>query len=191
MSSQPAPHQTDLHEDEIRIMRAAQRDPSLFAPLYERYFDRIYAYCLRRTSNAQEAEDLTSQVFTRVLTALQSYRGGMVAAWLFQIAHNIVINHYRGRRPILSLDDLDLSGDDEGESALEQIARAEEGRVLQQLIAALPDDHRTLLSLAIDAGLNSYEIGAALGKNPTTVRVQIHRIIKQLRERFIDWERRQ
>src|SRR5690242_143201 len=89
-AAQAAPAAAD---DEARILQRAQQHPAAFAPLYERYFARIYAYCLRRASSPQEAEDLCSQVFTRALTGLHTYRGGSVPAWLFRIAHNVVANH--------------------------------------------------------------------------------------------------
>lgn len=165
-------------------MQKARHNPTAFAPLYERYFDRVYAYCWRRTSNAQEAEDLCSQIFTQALTGLPSYRGGLVAAWLFQIAHNVVVNHYRRRKPMAALDDFDFAD----EASADAFERAEAGneRLLQDLIDDLPDEQRNLLSLTLDAGLTSKEIGAALGKSPVAVRVQVHRILKKLRERYLN-----
>lgn len=176
-------HAADQAEAEIeaRLMRLAQGDPALFAPLYERYVARIYAYCLRRCEGEDEAEDLCSQVFTKALTGLHTYRGGLVSAWLFQIAHNVVANHYRARRQVFPLDSLDPPDD----SMAESIEQAEEGRILNALVAALPDDQRDLLSLALDGGLTSQEAGAVLGKSAGAVRVQLHRIVKQLRERYL------
>ena len=89
--------------DEARWIVAARTKPAAFAPVYEHYVDRIYAYCARRTS-PPEAEDLTSLVFARALAAVHDYRGGSVAAWLFRIAHNVVVNHYRDHHPALALD---------------------------------------------------------------------------------------
>ncbi|MFN8374394.1 MAG: sigma factor [Anaerolineae bacterium] len=109
-------------DDEVRLMQQAQRNPALFAPLYERYVDRVYAYCRRRAASPQDAEDLCSMVFARALAGLHTYQGGHVAAWLFRIAHNVVVNHYRGRVPLVPLDD-DFSADDLHFDAVE---RAEE-----------------------------------------------------------------
>jgi RNA polymerase sigma-70 factor, ECF subfamily len=169
-------------DDEVLLMRQARGNPVLFAPLYERYVDRVYAYCRRRAATTQDAEDLCSMVFARALAGLHTYEGGQVAAWLFRIAHNVVVNHYRAHRPLEPLDDDFTSFDDD---SLEHIERAEDGRILTELIAHLPDDQRNLLSLAVDAGLNSQQIGALLGKNAGAVRVQLHRLFKSLRERLI------
>src|SRR4051794_31143405 len=89
--------------EEADLLRAARTDASAFAPLYERYFPRIYAYCLRRAGAAM-AEDLSSQIFTRALANLRTYRGGSVGAWLFRIAHNTVVNYLRDRRIQAPLD---------------------------------------------------------------------------------------
>ncbi|MDX1992472.1 MAG: sigma-70 family RNA polymerase sigma factor [bacterium] len=167
--------------EEARLLRLAQHDPSAFAPIYEHYFDRVYHYCLRRVDDPQEAEDLCSQVFTRVLTGLHTYRGGLFAAWLFQIAHHVVVNHYRARRvPFVSLDTLDLPDD----TTWDTLEEAEAGRLLGQLIAELTDEQRELVALMLDAELTSSEIGAILGKSAGAVRIQLHRIIKALRERY-------
>jgi RNA polymerase sigma-70 factor, ECF subfamily len=165
--------------DEAELMRRAMRDPSQFAPLYERYFDRIYAYCRRRTDHAQEAEDLCSQVFGRALAGLHTYRGGNVAAWLFQIAHNTVAKHYRSQRPTTALDDLDSFATDTDD--MDTHEDHERSAAIAQQVASLPNDQRELLALMIDGELTSAEAGAILGKSAGAVRVQLHRVIERLR----------
>ncbi len=166
---------------EAQLMQAAQTDAAQFAPLYERYFDRVYAYCLRRSASTQEAEDLCSQVFTKALTGLHSYRGGMVAAWLFRIAHNVVVNHYRDRTMTVALDEFEPTDD----GLFDQAERAEDRRILGALVADLPSEQRDLLALTVDAGLTSQAAGDILGKSAVAVRVQLHRLLRQLRERYV------
>lgn len=177
-----------VHAHEVQLMLMARDNPALFEPLYEAYFDRIYAYCRRRSHSTQDAEDLCSQVFTRAITGLHTYRGGMVAAWLFQIAHNVVVRHYQQQSRAYQhdqpgLDDIDIA--DDSAAFWEQIEMDDDARILEQALTELPDEHRDLLAMSLDGGLNSNEIGAILGKSPSAVRVQIHRIIKGLRERYI------
>lgn len=174
----PAPQ--DTASEEARLMSLARAHSEAFAPLYERYFPRVYAYCLRRVDDPQEAEDVCSQVFTRALTGLHSYRGGLVSAWLFRIAHNVVVNHYRARRAVVPLEDYDAAD----ESAGERFEQVEADGLLRSLVASLPDEQRDLLALTIDAGLTSEEAGAALGKSAGAVRVQLHRIVKHLRQSY-------
>jgi RNA polymerase sigma-70 factor (ECF subfamily) len=180
--------------EEVRILEWARTEPARFAALYERYFPRVYGYCLRRTGQVEEAEDLTSLVFTRALAALQTYRGGSVAAWLFRIAHNAVANHLRGRsrKPYVPLDA--LTGVAEGSFAtmigdpLDQVVQAEEHRRIAHLISALPEEQRDLLALRIAAGLSAKEVGEVLGKSEGSVRVALHRVLQVLRKRYHETE---
>ena len=82
----------DDHVEEGSILAQARADPARFAPLYERYFARVYHYCLRRVHRPEDAEDLAGLVFIRALAGLREYRGGSFAAWLFRIAHNAAAN---------------------------------------------------------------------------------------------------
>jgi RNA polymerase sigma-70 factor (ECF subfamily) len=176
------PH--DEHTAEIRILQAAQADMSLFAPLYEQYAPRIYAYCLRRLRNGQEAEDVTSQIFARALGALDDYQGGSVAAWLFRIAHNAVISHIRVRRPQVALDEMEDDLPTEADDLIESLSAGEAQRRIRQFVRALPEDEQQLIALKVTAGLTAEEVGAVLGKSAGAVRVEYHRIIKRLRVYF-------
>lgn len=165
---------------DMQQMRRAQVDAAAFAPIYERYVDRVYAFCRRRASSDAEAEDLCSQVFTRALVGLAGYNGGMVAAWLFRIARNVIANHYRGQRPIISLEGIEIPTSGIGTPVEDE----EERLVLAGLVDSLPEDKRLVLSLSLDGGLTSEEIGEVVGKSAGAVRVEVYRTIKSLRERF-------
>ncbi len=167
--------------DEVRIMQAARSDIARFAPLYDRYAPRIYAYCLRRVGNRHEAEDLTSMVFTQVLNALPNYRGGAVVTWLFRIAHNTVVSHFRASRAQLSIEDIENVLEADDLDLVDRIAREETQQAVQGFLATLPDDQRELIALKITAGLTSEQVGEVMDKNAGAVRVEYHRIIKRLR----------
>lgn len=168
--------------DDLQTIQAARHDIAAFAPIYERYFGRIYSYCLRRLGNPDDAEDLTSQIFEQALRHLASFRGGSVAAWLFTIAHHAVINEVRRRRPHVDLDEVLLISDHPDPSEI--VLEVEDRQRLQRLMAGLPDDQRDLLALRLAAGLNATEIGKVLGKRAGAVRVELHRIITRLRTRY-------
>src|SRR5689334_17864577 len=81
-------------DDERLLVEAAQRDPSQFAALYERHFERVYAYVVYRVRNRDAAEDLTAEVFHHALASLGKYewRGVPFSAWLMRIAANAIVD---------------------------------------------------------------------------------------------------
>jgi RNA polymerase sigma-70 factor (ECF subfamily) len=153
--------------DEAIEVGRAKRDRQAFAPLYVRYFDKVYGYCYRRLGMADEAADATSMVFARALTALPTCRDEAFRSWLFAIAHNVLADHYRGRREERSLDDA-LEVPDRGQSPEEAAIVAEARATVTRLLGQLPDEQRHVMELRL-AGLTSREIGEMLGKQPNAI----------------------
>jgi RNA polymerase sigma factor (sigma-70 family) len=171
-----------LMDDESALIRAAQHDPAAFAPVYERYVGRIYGYCLRHLTDPAEAEDLTSAIFMQVLRNLRGYRGGSVTAWLFRIAHNALMSHFRKHRTRASYQPERIDQPDAPDQyALANLIQGERQARLQEAVAALPLEQRELLALRVDGNLSAKEIGAIIGKREGAVRVALHRIMQQLR----------
>lgn len=94
----------DSDSDEVLVGRARQ-DPDAFAPLYERYEPQIHAFIRGRVHDPDLAADITSQVFTRALVALPTFRDGPVRAWLYTIARNLIVDTQRRVRPTVPLDE--------------------------------------------------------------------------------------
>ena len=92
------------------LERAKTYDEAALAELYDRYAPRIYAYIYRRVSDAALAEDLTGELFVRMLRAIRNERVWRTSfvAWLYRIAHNLVVDHYRQRppAPLLAIDEI-------------------------------------------------------------------------------------
>jgi RNA polymerase sigma factor (sigma-70 family) len=165
--------------DEAAEVARAKRDRQAFAPLYLRYFDKVYGYCYRRLGSGEEAADATSLVFSRALAALPSCREVAFRSWLFAIAHNVLTDQYRARRFDRPLDDA-LQLVDAGPSP-EEVAIAEEARsTVTRLLAELPPDQRHVLELRL-AGLTSREIGEVLGKRANAVDQAQFRAMTRLR----------
>ena len=169
---------TDEVSDEA-LVAATLIDPQAFSGLYTRYLSPVYRYCYGRLGNREEAEDATSLVFTRVLVALPTYRGGSFRSWLFAIAHNVVLNNWRDRR---STESLELAPDiADGAAALDDLAEESERRhSVQRVLASLSEEQRHVLELRL-AGLTGPEIAAALGRSHGAVRTTQCRALTQLR----------
>ncbi len=170
-------------EDE-KLVQQARQTPSQFALLYDRHVTSVYRYLLAKMGNIQDAEDLTSQTFLEALENLERYRGsGDFRAWLFRIARNKSIDHYRKhRRDVSLMEDADFVDDGTvtPDAAVDQAM--ELASVVRQLRNLSPD-RAEVLSLRLFAELEIKEIAVTLNKPETAVRMLLHRGIRDLQNR--------
>ena len=169
--------------EERELIARARHDPEAFGVLYRQYVKRIYNYHYRHTGDPVEAEDLTSRTFYRALRSMGRYRDRDVAfqAWLFRIAHNLVVNWYRdqSRRKTVPLEVEDLLANHEGPEA--SVEGRERREALLQAIERLPEERKTLLVLKFTEHLSNTEIGAVLGKSEGAIKSLYHRTLISLR----------
>ena len=167
--------------DEAELISCAQRDRRAFAPLHKRYADPIYRYCYRRLGSHDAAADATGQTFAKALAALPRYRHRETSfrSWLFAIAHNVVTDAYRRRRPDASLAAAALVAD-AAPSPEEQALAAEDRRSLRALLDRLPVDQGRVVDLRL-AGLTGPEIARVLGKTALSVKSLQFRAYARLR----------
>ena len=170
-------------EDERQLIAAAQRDPGRFAELYERNFERVYAYVVRRVRNRAEAEDITSEVFHRALANLRRFewRGVPFAAWLYRMAANAIANHGQqaGRETELpgTADDIE----DPDPVAQRQV---EERATLFRLVNALPPDQQRVVVLRFVEQRSIREIAQQLGRSEGAIKQLQFRALENLRARL-------
>ena len=109
-----ATDEVDAHgvgsDPDAMLALRARNDPEAFGLLYARYVHRVTSYFLLRTGIREDAEDLASQCFVRAFEALPRFRAGegSVRSWLFAIAHNLSVSHYRAHRDTLPIDTVTL-----------------------------------------------------------------------------------
>jgi RNA polymerase sigma-70 factor (ECF subfamily) len=170
---------TDLTD--LALVARAKRDPRDFALLYGLYLDPVLQYCYRRLRTREAAEDATSQVFIQALTGLSKFNDqrGSFRGWLFTIAHNVLIDHYRSTRPSEWLDS-ETEVADRSPSPEDLAVAADTGRSLRHAVEQLPERQRQVVELRL-AGLTGPEIGQVLGCRPRTVDVAQFRAIARLR----------
>ena len=175
---------TTVGDSEVEgLVRAAREDPAAFAPLYQRYRDRVFAYIRTRTRTVDDAMDLTQQVFLRALDGLPHYRGqrDMFIAWLLRIARNAVTDYYRRRRVTVTWDLVPTAllplavGDPEADAL-----RDESLEHLRAALAALDPATRELLALRFGARLTVGEIAAVVGKGEAATRKKLARTLHAL-----------
>ena len=163
------------------IIRAQNGDAEAFGDLYENYLDTIYRYVYYRLQNHQDAEDLTEMVFLKAWQKIPDYSIGKTpfVAWLYRIAHNRVIDHYRTRKDTLSLSE-QVPIRDEKMDLEEHVLSQEEKRTLSKAINQLSPLHQHVLVLRFISGLKPSEVADVLDRNVGAVRVLQHRALKAL-----------
>ena len=172
-------------EDEAGLIRAAQRTPARFRPLYLQWVTPVYKYLLARLRDPHEAEDLTSQVFLTACEMLPRYNHrGRFAAWLFTIARNKARDYYRTAGRSAPLEEAEAHGSDP--DLLAQAIQSDEIQRLDSVIRALPEAELDLVRLRFTAGLTYGDIGALLGKQEDAVRKQLARLLERLHSQMED-----
>ncbi len=171
------------------LVEAARTDAAAFERLYLGYRDRIYWYLRGRTSDPEDAADLTQQVFLRVLDALPQYqpRRGPFAAWLFGIARNMAADAHRRRRTTVAWDVVPAALQLTDGTDLEAAAlRRDDLARLDALVRALDVEKREVLALRFAARLTVLEIAAVIGKREDATRKYLARTLHTLKERYDD-----
>jgi RNA polymerase sigma-70 factor, ECF subfamily len=165
------------------VARAQNDDDGAFGELYDYYLPRLYGYVHRRVGHAQAAEDLVSQVFLNVVAALPGFRSekGSFGAWLYHIATNVIIDHYRSPRHLatpLELETAEAVVDERPgpESAAElSLAREKLAEIWKRLAPA----DQEVLHLRFYGELSQQEIGDVLNCSASHAGVRIHRALKK------------
>ena len=167
------------------VSRAQNGDKGAFTLLYQEYVHPIYRYIYVRVGNhAEQAEDLTQEVFLKALKNIDRYHyeGKPFVSWLFRIAHNLVIDHYRQvnkKRCIPLTETMIVIDDDDPVATLEQSMEMLE---VKQAIEKLPAQQREVISLRFGTGLSVAETAMAIGKTEGTVKKLQHVALAKLRK---------
>ena len=171
-----------VQDEQDLVHRAQNGDKEAFTELYETYFGKLYRYVVARIGNRAEAEDMTQQVFVKAYKSISSYRwrGVPFSAWLFRIAHNLVVDFFRkeSKRPTVPLEESLVASNDNVQQVVER--RLDIERVMaatRQLTAA----QREVVSLRFAGGLAIAEVARVMGKSEGAVKALQHSAIAALR----------
>jgi RNA polymerase sigma-70 factor (ECF subfamily) len=154
------------------VKKAVKGDEAAFGELYDAYVDSIYRFIYLRVEDQQTAEDITSTVFLKSWEKLGSYkeRGVPFRAWLFRIARNAVIDHYRTRKEAAPLEAVVNTYDTDARTVSESVGTRLEAEKVIEVMQQLTADQRNVLTLKLVHGLNTKEVARALGKRQGAVR---------------------
>ena len=171
----------ELDEARRLVARAVRRDAAAFGILYESYLDRIYRYVYYRVGTISEAEDLTEQVFLKAWEAIDRYepRGIPFSAWLYRLAHNLVVDHYRARRPTMPLADVG-EAEEPGIDVVEAIEARLDAEEVRAALLTLNVEHQQLIALRFVEGLSHAEVAQITGKSEGATRVVQYRALQAL-----------
>lgn len=131
----------DLPDEALAVR--AKDDGQAFALIYERYADRVYRYARYRTADPRDAEDLTSDVFLRALSAIGRYAPrAPFYSWIYRIARNAVVDRHRARRGLASFDDMADRPDGHPAADPERhVIAIDRSERMRRAIGHLPDEH--------------------------------------------------
>lgn len=179
-------------DERILIDRCRTGDADAFGTLVERYQDRLYGTLVHLLGSSQDALDVAQDAFVLAYQNLPSFRGDSAFySWLFRIAYNAAVSfRRRNRQPRRSLDELDdRHGGDPADARTSAdpttaLLTDERRQIVQDALATLPEEHRTVLVLKELEGLRYDEIAEVLGCPIGTVRSRIHRARGELRDKL-------
>lgn len=166
------------------VARARRGDRAAFGTLYDRLHPTVWGYVSRRVPNRQDAEDLVSRVFARLLEHLDRYdpHKSNVRTWALAIARNLVIDHFRTSKAIVGLHEVGAA------TELVTPDREVEGRAqvrrLRALMADYPPEIQDMFALRFGEGLRYREIATVLGLSEDAVKQRFSRTVRELKRRL-------
>lgn len=171
------------------VAEAAKTEPEAFGELYDRYYTRVYRYVYHRLGRTHDAEDVTALVFMKALEALPSYKTGRsgFAPWIFRIARNAVVDHYRRQKQHSPLEEAEHKSSDD--DPVTDVLRNEQKDDLRALVGHLSNDQREVVLMRYAGDLSFAEIAQAVKKNESAVRMLLHRGLRKMKA-VIEDERR-
>lgn len=178
-----------MQDTEALVRSAQEGNLSAFGQVYEAYYLRVYRYAAARVGQGAEAEDITQEVFLKALNSLNkfTFTGPPFAAWLFRIAHNLVIDrarHYKAAAaatsgPPAPLDDaLSVAG---GHNVEQEALVSLDMEALREALAKVTQLQRRVIELRFLAGLSLAETAAVMGRNENAIKALQHSALGSLR----------
>lgn len=170
--------------DDLLMERVRDGDVGQLGALFERHHVPLYNFFLRLTSNRSVSEDLVQEVFLRILKYRHTYRGqSQFRFWMYQIARNTRADHFRKWKTTAELPD-ESNLPSHAPSASQELEASQEVDLVRAALAKLTEDKREVLVLSRYQNMKYEEIARLLDCSVGTVKVRVHRAMKDLREAY-------
>jgi RNA polymerase sigma-70 factor, ECF subfamily len=168
------------------VERGQQGDRDALEDLYLIHFDRIYSYLHMSVGNRHDAEDLTTQTFLKMLESIGKFRfqAAPFSAWLFRIAHNLAMDHFRAARRWQPEEDVPEPPGQEGMSAEEEALHSIGRASMLELIDGLSHEQQQVLTLKFVFNFGNAEVATILGKTEGAVKSLQHRALVSLQKQL-------
>jgi RNA polymerase sigma-70 factor (ECF subfamily) len=168
------------------VERAQQGERAALEELYLLHFDRIYSYLHMSVGNRHDAEDLTTQTFLKMLESIKRFRwqSAPFSAWLFRIAHNLAMDHFRAARRWQPEEDVPEPPGEEEPSAEAQAMQAIGRQSMLELIESLSPEQQQVLTLKFVFNFPNADVATILGKTEGAVKSLQHRALVSLQKQI-------
>ena len=169
-----------LYNQAILDVQAGKKEA--FGTIYDAFIKPIYNFVYYKTHHKETAEDITSLVFTKAFQNIHTYKPdkGPFSAWLYQIARNQVIDHYRSAHADVDIEDAWDIGD---RTDIDQdIDTRDQLKKVQAYLGTLSAEQRDIVLLRVWQGLSYAEIAATMGKSEASCKMMFSRTISKLKE---------
>ncbi|TML61165.1 MAG: sigma-70 family RNA polymerase sigma factor [Actinobacteria bacterium] len=174
--------------DRIRslVERAQEGERDALEELYLLHFDRIYSYLHMSVGNRHDAEDLTTQTFLKMLEAIGRFRwrSAPFSAWLFRIAHNLAMDHFRATKRTQPEEEVPEPPGSEEASAEEQAMHSIGRQSMLELIENLSPEQQQVLTLKFVFNFPNAEVATILGKTEGAIKSLQHRALVSLQKQL-------
>ncbi|HMB65796.1 MAG TPA: sigma-70 family RNA polymerase sigma factor [Patescibacteria group bacterium] len=169
----------DKEREQELITRCRAGDGESFGLLYDAYIQKIFNFIYYRVGSREIAEDLTSQTFFKALKKIKKFQGEYFSAWLFRIARNTVIDHYRTSRPTDNIDEFfDLRSHKDLEAEVDTKRTLEE---VKNFLKTLKKEQEEVVIMRVWEGLSYKEIAEVIGKSEANCKMIFSRALNSLR----------
>jgi RNA polymerase sigma-70 factor, ECF subfamily len=168
------------------VERAQAGDRDSLEELYLIHFDRIYSYLHMSVGNRHDAEDLTTQTFLKMLESIKKFRwrSAPFSAWLFRIAHNLAMDHFRANRRWQPEEEVPEAPGEEAPSAEAQALQSIGRQSMLDLIENLSPEQQQVLTLKFVFNFPNAEVATILGKTEGAVKSLQHRALISLQKQM-------